>query len=384
MTIRILVAPNAFKGGLSATEVAEAIAMGFRMSPLDCETVEHPVGDGGDGTAALLTRHFKATLVRATVHDPIGRQISAAFGLTSDGKTAILGMSDASGLRLLADAERDPLHATSQGTGELIACALDSRASSIILGVGGSATVDGGVGIARALGARFLDGKGQELPPGPAALVDLASIDLGEVHPRASRARITILCDVDNPLLGDTGAAAVFGPQKGARPEDVALLERALMRFAVVLLNQTGINLHRMPRGGAAGGAAAGLHAMLGAELVQGVAHFLDITGFDDLLAETDLVVTGEGAIDDQTLGGKAPMGVALRARALGIPVFALAGQVPLNPSPELRSAFDFLMPIGNGPASLGDALRDARCNLERSASQIGAMLAAPKRGFLG
>lgn len=374
--MRILIAPNAFKGCLGATQVADTIARGFAASPLACRTVCHPVGDGGDGTAELLAACLADEKVEVGVGDPLGRPITARIAFASGSHTAIIGMADASGLRLLGADELDPLEATSFGTGELMVHALDRGARRILLGVGGSATVEGGTGIARALGVRFLDGAGNDLPPSPKALVDLAAIDRSRLNPRLADCQIDILCDVDNRLLGTQGAAAVFGPQKGARPADVALLERGLERLAKVLLEQTRVDVRDLARGGAAGGVAAGLHALFGAKLVSGIDHFLDLTGFDDMLGNADLVITGEGAIDDQTLAGKAPYGVAVRARARAIPVIAMAGRVPLPPSFALREAFDALVAIGEGPATLPDALDATARNLERSAHEIGALLA--------
>lgn len=369
--MRILIAPNAYKGSLDAVAAADAIAAGLAASPLVHSAQCHPIADGGDGTAALLVRHLCGETVMVATHDPLGRSIRAPLGMANAGRTALLGIADASGLHLLGAGELDPLNANSFGTGELVRHAFDRGARNILLGLGGSATVDGGAGILAALGARFLDGSGDPLPPHPARLVDLAAIDLSAVPP----VDITLLCDVLNPLLGSDGAAAVFGPQKGASPQDVARLEAGLARLAAVIRDQTGLDVRAMPRGGAAGGVAAVLHALAGARIVSGIDHFLDVTGFDRALADVDLVITGEGAIDSQTLSGKAPHGVAVRAKARGLPVVALAGQVPLEPEAALLACFDVLLAIGQGPVSLAQALADTKTNLKRSARMVGTLL---------
>jgi glycerate kinase len=374
--MRILIAPNAFKNSLGADAVARAVAAGLRRSRLDCQCELFPVGDGGDGTAALLTAHLRGSTRSARVHDPLGRQIAASLGLIEGGATAVIEMADASGLRLLRPEELDPLHASSAGTGELIACALDAGVRKIVLGVGGSATVDAGAGLLQALGVRFLDASGRGLDGMPETLVNLASIDVSGIDSRLAGCAITVMCDVDNPLLGSQGAASVFGPQKGASPAAVAALELALTRFCEVASAHTGRGIATLPRGGAAGGVAAGLAALLNAELVRGIDYFLDATGFDAALQSADLVITGEGCLDDQTLLGKAPHGVALRARVRNIPVVALAGQVPLVPGAALQAAFDVMLPIGSGTETIAEAMRHTAGNLERTALQLGNCLA--------
>lgn len=370
--MRILIAPNAYKGALDAVAAAEAIAAGLAASPLVHESLRHPVADGGDGTAALLVRHLGGEIRMVDVQDPLGRPVSAPLGLANGGRTALLGIADASGLRLLDAGELDPRRASSFGTGQLIRHALDQGAREILLGLGGSATVDGAMGMLAALGGRFLDASGDVLPSCPERLPDLAAIDIDAVPPLD----ITLLCDVLNPLVGEDGAAAVFGPQKGATPDDVALLDVGLARLADVILHQTGKDVQSLPRGGAAGGVAAVLHALVGARIVSGIDHFLDVTGFDRALAGADLVITGEGAIDLQTLSGKAPHGVAIRAKALGLPVIALAGRVPLKPDPALSACFDVLLAIGNGPVPLAQAMAETEANLHRIAQTVGTLLA--------
>ena len=375
--IRVLIAPNAFKHSLDATEVALAIQEGLQQSRLDCVCECFPVGDGGDGTGALMTRQQNGRLVAAEADDPFERNINSTFGLVNDGETAIIEMASASGIHLVKPAELNPLRATSFGTGQLMKRALDEGVKKIILAIGGSATVDGGTGILRALGVRFLDAAGAALTT-PEQLTALANIDVSNLDQRILHCEISILCDVENTLLGPQGSAAVFGPQKGATPAGVKQLEASLATFAAVVRQQTGTDLTTLKHGGAAGGVAAGLYALLGATLVNGIDFFLTFTDFDRAVAQADLVITGEGSIDEQTLHGKGPFGVACRAKAQNRPVVGLAGKLSLTPSLELNAYFDVLLAIGNGPADLATALNDTQPNLIRTARQLGNLLAVP------
>ncbi len=373
--LRILIAPNSFKHSLNATEVAGAIQAGLEQSRLACVCDCFPVGDGGDGTGELLIKKHNGLVIPATVQDPLGRPITASFGLVNT-DTAIIEMASASGLHLLKPHELNPLQATSFGTGELVKQALDKGAKNIVLAIGGSATVDGGTGLLRALGIRFLDASGHEITT-PDRLVDLTRIDLSNLDQRIVASRITILCDVENTLLGVHGSAAVFGPQKGATPDMVTKLDAGLATLARVARQQTGVAMADIKHGGAAGGVAAGLHTFLNARLVNGIDFFLDFTSFADALTNADLVITGEGSLDDQTLHGKGPFGVAYRAKQAGLPVIGLAGKVPLAPAESLQHYFDVLLAIGNGPADMATALEDTRQNLIRTAHQLGNLLAA-------
>src|ERR1700761_224672 len=305
--MNILVAPNAFKNALYAQDAAQAIAEGFKQSGLACSCTLFPVGDGGDGTGSLIIEHLKGTVINAQVQDALGREIASGFGLIDDGRTAVIEMADASGMRLLKTDELNPMHTSTYGTGQLIKQALDKGVTKLIIGMGGSATVDGGAGILSALGVRFLNADGKELKPVPIELMDLAQIDTSNLDERALKCEIIILCDVDNKLLGDEGAAAVFGPQKGATPVDVVKLDAMLAKFAAITLQHTGIDITGIKHSGTAGGAAAGLYSFLNAKLVAGAYQFLEITGFSTALQAANLVVTGEGSIDEQTLHGKAP-----------------------------------------------------------------------------
>jgi glycerate kinase len=333
--MRVVVAPDKFEGSLTAEQAAAAIEAGLLRARPDAEVVRLPVGDGGAGTmATVLAAGFERVPVRAT--GPTGEPVDAAIAV--GGERAFVEMAEASGLRRLPGGRRAPLEATTYGTGELIRAALDLGARQLVLGIGGSATTDGGTGMATALGASFLDEAGRPLPPGGAALLRLARIDAGGLDPRLARVRVTVAADVDNPLVGPEGAAAVYGPQKGASPEDVLLLDSALRRYARVLQSDLGVDLADAPGAGAAGGLGAGAMAFLGASLQSGIDLVLELVGFDQAVAGADLVVTGEGKIDFQSLRGKAPFGVARAAAAHGVPVVALGGVVEVADQ-ELRGA---------------------------------------------
>lgn len=373
--MHILIAPNAFKDSLDASDTAEAIRQGLMQSKLACTCECFPIGDGGDGTADLLIRKSGGTFVSIAVRDALGKKINASFGLINNGKTAVIEMANASGIRLLQTEELKPLSATSYGTGEQIKQALDKGVEKIIIGMGGSATVDGGVGILKALGVRFLDVEADELLILPEDLVNLASIDLSKLDKRILNCEVVVLCDVDNFLLGAQGAANVFGPQKGASADDIEKLNQSLSRFSKVVLQTTGKDISQLKHGGTAGGAAAGLFAFLDAKLVNGIDYFLHFTNFNASLKKADLLITGEGSIDDQTLQGKGPFGVASLAKIQSIPVIALAGNVPLNIGPELQEYFDGVIPISNTPMELSKAIALTEGNLKRTSEMVGNLL---------
>ena len=375
--MHILIAPNAFKNSLEATQVAAAIDEGLRKSRLACSTECFPIADGGDGTGSLIVERCGGVIVRQEVHDPLGRKIPSSFGLIDAGKTAVIEMADASGLRLLKKEELNPMQASSYGTGELVKAALEKGVNRIIIAMGGSATVDGGCGILSALGIVFLDDAGKELKAIPKELVKMARIDTSNLDKRILDCEVVILCDVDNKLLGPQGAAAVFGPQKGASIEEVELLDNFLKDFAQVSARQTGKNMADVKYSGAAGGASAGLYTWLDAKLVNGIDHFLSLTNFDEALNRSDLVITGEGSIDRQTLQGKGPYGVVVKAKAQNIPVIGLAGNIPAEDEGRLRRYFDELININNEPVDIALAIKNTRANLVRAARSVGDSIAA-------
>jgi glycerate kinase len=373
--MHILIAPNAFKNSLDAETAAKAIDKGLRESRLSCTTTIFPLGDGGDGTGDLLIRHSNGRILQAIATDPLGRQISTVFGLIDKDKTAVIELARASGLSWLSVNEYDPLRTSTRGTGEMIKQALDLDVNKIILAIGGSATVDGGCGILETLGVRFLTQEGKVCKQLPGDLITLDRIDLSGLDPRIANIELIILCDVENHLLGPLGAAAVYGPQKGASLEIIENLEAGLARLSVVADKLTGKDMSNIEFGGAAGGVAAGLCVLINAKLVSGIEYFLDHTDFDRALERTDLLITAEGSIDGQTMRRKGPLGAAMRAKANGIPVIGIAGRVPLKTNGRLESFFDVILPIGHEPMELQTALNTTSLNLVRTARGIGNLL---------
>ena len=334
-TPRVVVAPDKFKGTLTAAAVATHVATGLRSVLPDVEVVAVPVADGGDGTLAAAEA---AGFVRVTVpaHGPTGEESKAAYGVR--GTEAVVELAEVCGLDLLPDGRSAPLTATSRGTGDLLAAALDAGARRVVVGIGGSASTDGGVGLLQALGARVTRADGTEVGPGGLGLAEATTLDLSDLHPGLAGAEVVVACDVDNPLTGSRGAAAVYGPQKGASPDDVERLDAALTRWADLVATTTGADHRDDPGAGAAGGVGFGLVAVAGASTRPGADLVFELAGLQDALAGAALVITGEGALDHQTLHGKAPVAVAAAARAAGIPVVAVAGRVAL-PEADLRAA---------------------------------------------
>ena len=376
---RVLIAPQSFKGSADAVAVAGAIARGVRRAWPRAICVELPLADGGEGTVHALVRATGGELRRTRVHDPLGRDIDAEWGVLGDRKTAVVEMAAASGLPLLLDDERDPRITSTRGTGELILAAASSGAQRIVVGIGGSATNDGGAGMARAFGYRFIDRDGHDLPEGGAALVRLRRIE-GQTDPRLIRPAIDVACDVRNPLLGPEGATAVYGPQKGATPALIIELEAALSRYADVVEAFVGRNVRDVPGAGAAGGLGAGLIAFVDARLVSGSALVLDAVEFERRLVGVDLVITGEGRIDGQSVYGKLTHAVTLAARRRGVSVAAIAGG--LGPGHEaMRDAgVDQMEAISSGDADRDDAMRDPLPRIEAAAERVAASHARPHR----
>jgi glycerate kinase len=324
--LKIVVAPNSFKGSLSASQAAAAIARGVREAIPTAEVVEIPVADGGEGTVEALVSARKGAFRSAQVAGPLGDPVQAVFGQIDGGRTGVVELASASGLTLVPTEKRDPRKASTYGFGQLLEAARQQGVSSIIAGIGGSATNDGGAGMAEALGYRFLDARGRELPRGGAALLHLDRIDGSRLDPAWRSINVMVASDVTNPLTGPEGASFVYGPQKGADAEAVRELDRALARLAEVIERDLGMKVSDLPGAGAAGGAGAGLIAFLGARLVPGAPLVVDASGFDQALPGAWLVITGEGRVDGQTAYGKAPGEVARRAQAAGIRTLLLAG----------------------------------------------------------
>lgn len=373
--MHILIAPGAFKHSLSAVAVAQAIARGLEQSRLDCTTTLLPIADGGNDTLACFLMRGGQRIQVQTV-DPLGRPITTDFGLLTDGQTAVVEMALASGLELLTAEERDPLRATTYGTGLLLKAALDSGASRVIIGMGGSATVDGGAGCLQAVGISLLKHNGKPIGPGNQGLAELDRIDPVGLDKRWRETEVIIASDVTNPTLGPNGAAAVFGPQKGATPEQVVILENNLRHFFEIVKRDMGIDVTETPGGGAAGALSAGLMAFLNGGIESGIDLLLDTSGFDALLAKATLVITGEGQIDSQTLDGKGPLGVARRAAAAGIPAVAIMGGLAVEETRLREAGIVGVMPIVTRPMPLADALANAAVLVERAALRLGDLLA--------
>ncbi|HZT43638.1 MAG TPA: glycerate kinase [Chthonomonadaceae bacterium] len=374
---RILICPNAFKGSLTASEAARAISEGIGRAASEAgRTIETrclPLADGGDGTLETLVEATGGTILHQTVRGPLGRPVEAAWGRLGGERqdTAVIEMAQASGLRLLSSEERDPRRASTYGTGELMRAAFEAGCRTVLAGIGGSATNDGGAGMAQALGARLLDAQGRDLPPGGAALRHLARIDLTGFR-MPPEARVMVLSDVDNPLTGPEGASAIYGPQKGATPEMVRELDEALAHYAQVLRDLLGADVAALPGAGAAGGLGAGLMAFCKATLRPGIEVVLEVTGFEAQLRACDLVVTGEGRLDAQTARGKVVAGVARQASAAGIPVVALAGAIEKGTDARLQAeGLSAALCILERPLTLEEAMSDTYWLLADTAARM-------------
>ncbi len=371
---KVVIAPDSFKESLSALEVAEAIERGFRQIFPQVQYVKLPMADGGEGTVDSMVAATGGEIVTVAVTGPLGQPVQAFYGLLGEGETAVIEMAAASGLHLAPKAQRDPRMTTSYGTGELILAALERGVKTIILGIGGSATNDGGAGMMQALGARLLDENRQALPPGGAALAQLAYIDLSGVDPRLQQVSITAACDVDNPLCGANGASAVFGPQKGATPEMVTQLDAALRHYGTLLEQATGREVINAPGAGAAGGMGAALLGMLNARLRPGIEIVIETLQLEEALRDADLVITGEGRLDSQSIHGKTPIGVARVAKRFGLPVIGIAGSLSKDYQVVHQRGIDAAFSVLDRVVSLEEALAEAADNLEVTARNVAAV----------
>ncbi len=373
--MKIVIAPDSFKESLTALQVAQAIEIGFKKIFPDAEYIKVPMADGGEGTVQSLIDAWQGQSMVTEVTAPLGNKVLAEWGLSADRKTAIIEMAAASGLHLVAENERNPLITGSYGTGELIKAALNFGVEKIILGIGGSATNDAGVGMLQALGAAFLDDEGKPLVAGGAALKRLSKIDLSALDPRLATTQIEVACDVDNPLCGERGASAVFGPQKGATAAMIKELDAALSLFSQKVKQQLNKDIANIAGAGAAGGMGAGLQLLPKCRLKSGVDIILEATHLSKVVADADLVITGEGRMDSQTVYGKTPVGVAKTAKRFHKPVIAIVGCVRADYEVVYDAGIDAVFPIIRNLASLSDTLAQGRENLISTAQNVARTL---------
>lgn len=378
---KVVIACDSFKGSLTSLEAGRAAAEGVHLADPDIETAVIPVADGGEGTVDALVSAMNGRIVTCRVLGPLGDEIEAAYGMSGDGLTAIIEMARASGLTLIPEERRNPLYTNTYGTGQLILDSLRHGCTTILVGIGGSATNDGGTGLLQALGARFHDAKGKELSPCGLSLEKIYSIDTKGLDPLCAEADFRIACDVDNPLYGPRGAARVFAPQKGADPVTVEQLDRGLRNYARAILKCTGRDVAEIPGAGAGGGLGACFYAFFNATLDRGISITLSAIDFDKQIRDADLIITGEGRLDAQTLMGKTPCGILRAAQKRGIPVVAVAGSVSDSDTAALLNAgFRAVLPIVPGPCTLADALepRTATANITRTVTQLIRLTAVP------
>ena len=358
--MKVLLSPDSFKGSLSAFQAAEAVAAGVRNVFLPATRVLLPVADGGEGSMQCIIDATKGTFTSVTVEDPFGRPIRARYGVTGDATQCVIDLAESSGLTLLSESEYDPLTASSFGTGQLIAHALEAGHRQFVIGLGGSATNDGGAGILQALGMQLLDNDGIELTRGGAALQKLCNFVIDNWDHRVAESTFQLIADVTNPIIGPNGATYVFGPQKGASSNDLRVLENSLTHFAHVIEQQTGISVHHTPSTGAAGGAAAAFHAFFPSVLDSGIDTILHTLRFDDHLATADLVITGEGRTDLQTLSGKAPYGIARAAQRAHVPALLVSGSISSDSKKPLSHFFADIHTIVPDHASVNESITQA------------------------
>ncbi len=373
MSLKILIAPDSFKESMSASRVAECLKAGIEAALPGVSAITLPVTDGGEGFLDAMVNGTEGYVKPVKAHDALMRSLTAEIGFSADGNTAFIEMARASGLELIRTEERNPLITTTFGTGEMMLSAIRAGCKRIIMGIGGSATNDGGAGMAQALGVRLLDDSDNELPPGGGSLSRLHSIDISGIFPVIPE--ILVACDVTNPLTGNSGASAVYGPQKGATSDLVATLDWCLAHYASVVRDKLGKEVENFPGAGAAGGLGAGLMAFCNANLTSGFRLFADITGLEEKIAAADIIITGEGKMDSQTLQGKAPFGVAQLAVKHGKPVIGVAGTLGKDSEKLYNHGFSLLLSIINKPMSLEEALKNAPELVRDTGLRIGKIL---------
>jgi len=373
--MNIIVAPDSFKGSLTAMEAADAMTQGIREVLPEAEIVAFPLADGGEGTAEALVLATSGRFVKRQVTGPMGTPVEATFGVLGDDVTGVVEMAQAAGLTLVPPAERSPILATTYGVGESILAALDQGCTRLIVGLGGSATNDGGAGMAQALGARLLKVDGSEIGRGGAALMSLDRIDVSGVDPRIARTTIWAASDVTNPLCGPEGASAIYGPQKGATPQMIPLLDKALAHYADVIERDLEVDVREVSGAGAAGGLGAGMIAFCNAQVRSGASLVLQVMDFESYLEAADVIFTGEGKIDRQIEFGKAISGVALLAEKYGVPVVAFTGSLEEEPAKLAKRGIHAVMPIAPGPIDEQQAMSKASELLQAAAERATRLL---------
>ncbi|MFZ4832592.1 glycerate kinase [Rouxiella sp. Mn2063] len=380
--IRFVLAPDSFKESMTAKQVCQAMEAGLKILFPEAEFIHVPMADGGEGTMQSLIDATGGEIYSKTVSGPVGQNVAAQFGIIHSQQTAVIEMASASGIQYTNQHTKNPLEATTYGTGELIKASLDKGVKKIILGIGGSATNDGGAGMAAALGVRFLDKHGAALPPGGGALGLLSTIDISGMDSRIADVEFIVACDVTNPLCGETGASNVFGPQKGATPEMIATLDAGLAHYAQIIFEQLGRVVKDVPGAGAAGGLGAGLMAFTQCNMARGIDIVTEYSGLSDKLRGADYCLTGEGGIDFQTKFGKTPYGVAQVARSHGVPVIALAGYIGAGVNELYSEGIDAIFGIVPGAASIETLLAQGPENIARTCENIGRLLKLSPAGW--
>ena len=380
---KILIASDSFKGAASALEVCNAIEKGINQVCPEAETIKIPMADGGEGTVESLIAATKGKLITKTVTNPLGGRVKAKFGILGDNKTAVIEMAEASGLPLVPVEKRNPLKTTTRGTGELIKSALEKGAKRFIIGIGGSATVDGGAGMAQALGAKLVDKRGKEIGFGGGSLSNLFKIDTSSMDERIKACDFEVACDVNNPLCGTNGAAYVYGAQKGAAKTQIPVLDRALSHFAYVIRRDIGVEVENLPGAGAAGGLGAGLVAFLGARLKSGIELVIEASGIEKHIQNADLVITGEGKIDGQTIFGKTPIGVAKLAKKYGKPVIAVCGMVDEGYEEVYKNGIDAIITEFNSPLTTQDQIGQCKKLIQQITANAMRLAVVTKHVFV-
>lgn len=373
--MKIVIAPDSFKESLTALEAAQAIEEGMKKVLTDAEFVLVPMADGGEGTVQSVIDATGGSMKKLTVTGPLNEPIEASYGLSGDGELAVIEMASSSGLDKVPFEKRNPMETTSFGFGELIKDALDNGVDEILLGLGGSATNDGGAGMIMSLGGRLLDKAGQQIPLGGKGLKELSAIDLSHLHPRLQEVTIRVACDVDNPLTGEQGASFIYGPQKGGTSEQLEELDKNLLHFAEIIKEQLGVDIEDVPGAGAAGGLGAGIMAFLNGKLENGGELLVEMLRLDEKMKDADLVVTGEGGINHQTIYGKTPVAVSRVAKTYGIMVIALAGSISEGYESVYGEGIHAVFSILNQPVTLEEALSKGHENLKQTAENVARVI---------